>query len=146
MTDIHPTRIHPARAAAQASRDAVRAKDRSAWLGLFADDGCVEDPVGPSGFDPEGRGHHGRGEIGAFWDMTIAKADAIEFDYTDSFACGTEVAYVGTIRTTVAGMRIDAEGVFVYRVDDVGRIASLRAFWEVERALATAGAVPGDAG
>ncbi|MDF0530707.1 nuclear transport factor 2 family protein [Tsukamurella sp. 8F] len=132
------TDADPARAVAEASRKAVRAKDKDAWLALFAEDGWVEDPVGPSGFDPDGRGHHGRDEIAAFWDKAIALADTIEFDYTDSFACGREVAYTGAIRTTVAGTRIDAEGVFVYRVDPEGRLMSLRAFWEVDRAMATA--------
>ncbi|GAA4398987.1 nuclear transport factor 2 family protein [Tsukamurella soli] len=146
MTDIHPARIHPARIAAEASRTAVRAKDKQAWLALFADDGVVEDPVGRSAFDPEGRGHHGRDAIAAFWDATIANADTIEFDYRDSFACGDEVAYVGTIRTSVGGMRIDAEGVFVYRADGAGRIASLRAFWEVDRAMATATQEAADTG
>ena len=45
---------HPARAAAQASMAAVAAGDRSAWLALFADNAVVEDPIGPSMFDPEG--------------------------------------------------------------------------------------------
>lgn len=129
---------HPARRAGLASQAAVRAKDRAGWLALFADDGWVEDPIGPSGFDPEGKGHHGRAAIAAFWDMAIAPTDSIEFLLTDSFACGSEAAFVGTIRTRLAGTRIDAEGVFSYRVDPDGRIRSLRAFWEIDRAMATA--------
>ena len=35
---------------------AVAAGDRSAWLALFADNAVVEDPIGPSMFDPEGAG------------------------------------------------------------------------------------------
>lgn len=128
---------HPARVAGAASRKAVSAKDKAAWLDLFAEDGCVEDPVGPSAFDPEGTGHRGRDAIAAFWDQTIANTDHIEFRFTDSFACGDECANVGTIRTTIGGQIIDAEGVFMYRVDSAGRIASLRAFWEFDRAMRT---------
>lgn len=129
---------HPARAAGHASQAAVRAKDKQAWLDLFADDGWVEDPIGPSGFDPEGKGHHGRDAIAAFWDMAIAGTESIEFLFDDSFACGDEIAFTGRIRTTMAGMRIDAEGVFTYRVNSAGKIQALRAYWEVDRAVATA--------
>lgn len=117
---------------------AVEAGDREAWLALFADDGWVEDPVGPSGFDPAGTGHHGHAAIAAFWDMAIAPTDSIEFLLTDSFAGGHEAAFVGTIRTRLGGTQIDAEGVFTYCVDPDGRIRSLRAFWEIDRAMATA--------
>ena len=135
-TDI--TAEHPARAAGLASQAAARSKDKQAWLALFAEDGCIEDPVGPSGFDPEGKGHRGKEAIAAFYDMAIAKTDSIEFVFDDSFACGNEVAFTGLIRTSIGGSVIDAEGVFTYRVDDEGKIAALRAFWEVDRAMATA--------
>ncbi|MFD1048971.1 nuclear transport factor 2 family protein, partial [Kibdelosporangium lantanae] len=35
------------------------------------------------------------------------------------------------------GMRVDTEGVFTYRVGPDGLIRALRAFWEVDRAMAT---------
>lgn len=95
-------------------------------------------PVGPSGFDPEGKGHHGREAISKFYDMTIATADKLEFLIDDSLVCGNENVNIGKIRTTIGGSIIDAEGVFVYRVNDAGKIASLRAFWEVDRAMKTA--------
>jgi steroid delta-isomerase len=130
--------VHPARAAAARSMDAVRRGAKDEWLALFADDAVVEDPVGPSIFDPSGAGHHGKAAISAFWDKAIALAERIEFDVVDSFAAGCEVANVGTISTFLpGGVRVDAEGVFVYRVDGAGLISSLRAFWETERAMAT---------
>lgn len=128
---------HPARVAGAASRAAVTAKDKQAWLDLFAEDGCVEDPVGPSVFDPAGAGHRGREAIAAFWDNAIAKTDSVEFDFTDSFACGDECANVGVIRSVMGGHVIEAEGVFVYRVNAAGKIVSLRAFWEFDRAMRT---------
>lgn len=132
---------HPARAAGLASQAAVRARDKDAWLALFAEDAVVEDPIGPSGFDPEGKGHRGRDAIAAFWDKAIAGTESIEFLFGDSFACGSEVAFTGIIRTVVGGHRIDAEGVFTYKVDEIGKITALRAFWEVDRAMATAAPV-----
>ncbi|MCM6772899.1 nuclear transport factor 2 family protein [Nocardia sp. CDC159] len=131
------TTEHPARLAGRASQAAVRARDKQAWLDLFAPDGIVEDPIGPSVFDPEGRGHRGRAAIAAFWDRAIAPTESIEFVFDDSFACGDEVAFTGLIRTRLGGHVIDAEGVFTYRVDAEGRIAALRAFWETDRAMAT---------
>jgi hypothetical protein len=132
------TTEHPARVAGLASQTAVRSRDKEAWLDLFAADGIVEDPVGPSGFDPEGKGHRGRDAIAAFWDKVIAQTESIEFLFNDSFACGKEVAFTGTIRSKLGGHQIDADGVYTYRVDDSGKITALRAFWEVDRAMATA--------
>jgi steroid Delta-isomerase len=132
------TVTHPARVAARRSMDAVTRGAKDEWLALFAEDAVVEDPVGPSMFDPNGTGHHGRAAISAFWDKAIALAERFEFDVIDSFAAGDEVANVGTISAFLpGGIRIDTEGVFVYRVDEAGLIRSLRAFWETDRAMAT---------
>lgn len=113
------------------------AGDREAWLSVFADDAVVEDPVGPSPMDPDGTGHRGREAIAAFWDATIAPM-GLRFDLRDSFACGNEVANVGTIHLTTAdGAQGRTEGVFTYRVDDDGLVTSLRAHWELERTMAS---------
>jgi steroid delta-isomerase len=37
-----------------------------------------------------------------------------------------------------SGYRVVAEGVFTYRVDDDGKIVALRAYWELDRAAASA--------
>ena len=129
---------HPAHAAGRRSREAAIAKDKDAWLALFAEDAIVEDPVGPSPFDPEGKGHRGLDAISRFWDLTIANTDKLEFDFRDSFRCGNEEANVGAIITTFGGHQITAEGVFTYRVNDEGKLVALRAYWEVDRATATA--------
>lgn len=129
----------PARAAALRSYRAVDAGDKDGWLALFAEDGSVEDPVGPSGFDPEGKGHHGHVGIAKFWDMAIANVERFEFVIRDSHACGNEVANVGTITSFLpGGYRVDTDLVMHYTVDDQGKVRSLRAFWETERAMATA--------
>jgi steroid delta-isomerase len=133
-----PNGDHPARAASRRSMDAVSRGAKDEWLALFAPDAVVEDPVGPSIFDPNGAGHHGPDGLSAFWDATIGNADRIAFSVRDSFAAGDEVANVGTITSFLPdGSRLDAEGVFVYRVGSDGLIRSLRAFWEFERAMAT---------
>jgi steroid delta-isomerase len=129
---------HPARAASIKSRAAVIAKRKEDWLALFAPDAVVEDPVGPSMFDPEGKGHHGHDGIAKFWDVAIAGVQRFHFTIEDSFANGDSCANVGTITTILEdGTRVDTEGVFVYRVDEQGLITSMRAHWELDRAMAT---------
>jgi ketosteroid isomerase-like protein len=114
------------------SRAAVQAGDRDGWLDLFAEDAVVQDPIGPSPFDPDGTGHHGREAIAAFYDTVIGPSDAITFEIEQSYLCGDEVADVGIIRTTLAGGTHQAvvRGVYTYRSNGAGKLAALRAFWE----------------
>jgi ketosteroid isomerase-like protein len=121
---------------ARRSQAAVRAKDRAAWLGLFAADAVVADPVGRSPLDPAGSGHRGLAAIAAFYDAVIAPNEQINFEIERSYLCGDEVADVGTIRTTLPGGKhiVVVRGVYTYRSDGAGRLAALRAYWEFEAA------------
>lgn len=135
------TAEQPARAAARRSMEAVHRKDKKAWLDNFADDAVVQDPVGRSGFDPEGRGHCGREAIAAFWERWIAP-NRVLFAVRESYAGGDEVANVGSITTVLpGGAAMVVQGVFTYRVDAAGKVVALRAFWEPARI----GAVPAPA-
>ena len=127
-----------AREMSKRSMAAVKARDKEAWLALWADDGWVEDPIGESFIDPTGLGHHGPEGRAAFWDNNIGSTESIEFELKDSFACGNEVANVATIHITLPGGTTSrCEGVFVYRVDGEGKLRSLRAYWELDRMMAT---------
>ncbi len=129
---------HPARDASLASYDAVSRKDKDAWLALFADDGWIEDPVGPSIFDPDGKGHHGAEGRSHFWDLTIAPVERFVFEIKDSFVAGNECANFATFHTTLAnGYAAYTDCVVIYRVNDEGKIVSLRAIWEFDRTMAT---------
>ncbi len=120
-----------ARALGQASMAAVEAGDREAWLALFTEDAVVEDPIGPSSFDPEGHGHRGREAIARFYDTVIAANESIRFAIRQSFLCGDEAANVGVIRITFpGGSAVEVDGVYTYHQSPDGRIDSLRAFWE----------------
>jgi steroid delta-isomerase len=122
---------HPARVLSLRSMTAVEGQDREAWLGLFADDAVVADPVGPSPFDPEGKGHRGPAAIAAFYDNVIAQG-RITFAVRESFAAGDECANVGTITTTFPdGSAVAVDLVSVYTADPSGRLGSLRAYWEL---------------
>ena len=113
------------------------AHDKQAWLAVFADDAVIEDPIGPSHFDPEGKGHRGKGAIAKFYDMAIAPS-SLTFNFEKTYECGNEEANVGHIVIESGGYRVIAEGVFTYRVDDTGQMTALRAYWELDQAAASA--------
>jgi len=138
MTQAQDKTKHPAHEAGRRSREAVTARDKEAWLAVFTEDAIVEDPIGPSALDPEGKGHRGRDAISAFWDKAIAPTDKIEFVFDKTYQCGNEEANIGHILITAAGHQVTAEGVFTYKVDADGKMLALRAFWEVDQATASA--------
>lgn len=112
----------------------AEAKDRDGWLALFAADGSVEDPVGSSPFDPDGKGHRGIAAVTAFYDNVIAMSEAVRFDMRQWAECGDECAFAGTIQITLPGGQTGSvELVNIYRVDDEGKVASLRSFWEFDK-------------
>src|ERR1022692_209887 len=125
-----------ARELARRSQAAVRAKDREAWLSLFAADAVVADPIGPSPLDPAGQGHRGLAAIATFYDTVIAPNERISFEIERSYLCGDEVADVGVIRTTLPGGDhvVVVRGVYTYRGDGAGKLAALRAYWEFDAA------------
>ena len=128
----------PVHLAGKRSREAVIARDKEAWLDVFADDAVVEDPIGPSTFDPEGKSHRGLDAISAFWDTVIAPTDKLEFNYHTVYQCGDEEANIGAIVTTMGGHQMTTEGVFTYKVNDDGKLVALRAYWEMDRTAASA--------
>ncbi len=120
-----------ARDLSRMSAERIKAHDREGWLALFADDAVVEDPVGPSMFDTEGKGHHGPTGIAHFYDTAIAPNKDVTFEIHQSHLCGSEVANVVTLHITQGdGNQFKLPCVIVYKQAPNGKIASLRAFWE----------------
>jgi hypothetical protein len=68
---------------AELSLDAAGRRDRAEWLGLFAHDGRVEDPVGSTP-------HVGHVQIGRFYDTFIGPRE-ITFDSRADFVAGSTV-------------------------------------------------------
>jgi ketosteroid isomerase-like protein len=129
MLDSKLESKHAAQRASFASPQRVKEKDKAGWLELFADDAVVQDPVGPSHFDPSGQGHRGKDAIGRFWDIAIGTVD-FDFDIQQSYPCGDECANVWVGKITAAdGSKGEVPMVTIYRVNDAGKITSLRAFW-----------------
>jgi ketosteroid isomerase-like protein len=131
------SRKHPARDAAIQSILCIEAADREGWLSLWDEDGVIEDPVGKSPLDPEGKGHRGIDAVTRFYDRVIAPSD-LRFTIRQSFAAGDECANVGTITTRAkSGAVTCTELVMVYRVNCSGKLVSLRAFWEFDDTAAS---------
>ncbi len=135
-----PNDPHPARTASQRSYSAVAKGDLEEWLTVYAEDAVIEDPVGTSMFDPDGTGHRGHEGIRAFWEQAIAPIATFEFDIHDSFANpgSNTCANIGRIRTSFPdGSHTTTELIMVYVVHDDGRVASMKAYWEPDRTMAT---------
>lgn len=134
-----PDTPHPARVAARESMTAVAEGRKEDWLALFAPDALIEDPVGPSMLDPEGKGHRGRDGIGRFWDQNFGAVTRFHFAVKDSFANGPCCANVVTITMWLGegGATMNVDMVAVYTVSEEGTITSIRAHWEPGRAMAT---------
>jgi hypothetical protein len=148
-----PTTSLPPRAAlldcARASPVAVLAKDRQAWLALFAEGASVLDPVGTPACR---KGAHtlgpadGPDDLARFYDCFIAPS-TIRFDVHRDLVSGRTVVRDVTIHTTGrAGVPTAVPAHLVYTVADVPgplRIARLEAFWQsadVMRSVRRAGA------
>jgi steroid delta-isomerase len=102
--------------------------DKAAVVALFAPDGEFHDPVGTPP-------HVGHEAIGAFFDQVRTMARAFALAPKDIIVCGSEAAMVFEIHVTIddtTSMIID--GVEIFALDEQGRIASLRAYWDMSRA------------
>jgi ketosteroid isomerase-like protein len=116
------------------SMEMTETKDRDGWLGLFADDAVVEDPVGPSFIDSDGKGQRGKEAITAFYDNVISQSESIKFTIRQTIECGDEVANIGEIRITLPGNQVGiVPMVNIYKVNAEGKLASLRSFWEQDK-------------
>ncbi len=100
----------------------LSAGDREGWLALFADDATMEDPVGT----PLKRG---KDEIGAFFDQSVAAADAVELrGMGATVIVGNEAAFAMEVRPTVGGAAMTMPVIDVMTFDDDAKITTQRAF------------------
>jgi steroid delta-isomerase len=126
---------YPAKIAAMKSREYVHNHDKAGWLGLFAPDAVIEDPIGVSYLDPNGRGHGTPEAREIFWNSNIANSD-ITITIHDSYGAANECANHVTLdlKSEVDGARshIRIKGIFTYSANDEGLLTALRGYWEPE--------------
>lgn len=129
---------HPAQRGAALSARYASARNKTAWLGLYADDAIIQDPVGVSPLDPTGLGHRGREALSRFWDMIIAPGN-MTYRIRESYACGDECANVWSLTNKLpGGDDITVDLVSIYTVNAAGKLTAMRAYWsyaEVEQKL-----------
>ncbi|MCV7289945.1 nuclear transport factor 2 family protein [Mycolicibacterium wolinskyi] len=113
--------------AAERSPQAAGAHDRDGWVGLFADGGQVEDPVGS-------RPHIGRERIARFYDTFIGPRDITfhrDVDIVDATTVIRDLELEVAMGSSVT-MRIPAYLRYVLRAGADGpQIAELQAYWEL---------------
>jgi ketosteroid isomerase-like protein len=120
-----------AAAVARRAMAAVEEKRREDWLGLFADDARIEDPVGHL---PE---IVGRAALAQFWDQAIASLASVDFEVTRQWDGGDEAMLLATVSIAGAnGVEVSYDGTFNYALDETGRISALRAFWDLPAVVA----------
>jgi hypothetical protein len=112
---------------AERSPAAAGARDRKTWVGLFAADGSVEDPVGSTP-------HRGVAAIGRFYDTFIGPR-VIRFHPHIDIVVGPTVVRDGQLEVTMASTLTLMVPVYIrYDMrDDAGelKITALSAFWEL---------------
>ena len=124
---------HPAITASENSAKFAMAKDKESWLGLFADDAFLADPVGKSILDPEGQGHRGKAAIERFWDNVIAKAN-VTLVASQRIACdNTCVAVLQATNDLGGGITTVIDMVGLYEVNAEGKLSSLKVYWDFDQ-------------
>lgn len=111
---------------------AGREGDRDAWLGLFADDATLEDPVGTDVV-------RGRAELEAFWDRTIGRTDGFDNTLRELRVAGDSAAFLFDLFITWKGTRYVVSPIDVQTYDADGRITSMRAYWSTDDMVAADG-------
>jgi steroid delta-isomerase len=112
------------RATVQHYAEVFSAGDKEGYVGLFADDATLEDPVGAGV-------HTGTDAIGAFWDQTREMTAEIELRITGPIrVAGNEAAFPGEARPKLGDAAMMVPIVDTIAFDDDGKITQLRAFWD----------------
>jgi hypothetical protein len=116
---------------------------------MWAEDGIIEDPIGPTVLDPDGKGHSTPEAREAFYDRNIANAD-IEYIIHDTYTAHLECANIVTLNVVmqVEGKTYSQQvnGVFTYSCNEAGKLTALRGFWEFDEGMATFKEVTSDHG
>ncbi len=99
-------------------------RDRDAYVGLFADDAWIEDPVGSPRLE-------GREAIGGFFDQSSGMADSIELRQTGPVRVAAgECAFPMQARPDIGGTTFVVDIIDVMTFTDDGHITTMRAFWD----------------
>ena len=113
-------------AAVDKSPQATAAHDKAAWVGMFTEDGRIEDPVGS-------RPHVGIAQIGRFYDTFIGPRQ-ITFHRDLDIVSGTSVVRDLTLEIMLGSVVLMVPMFIRYdlrQVENDWQVSSLRAYWEL---------------
>jgi steroid delta-isomerase len=115
--------------------DTVRTLDTDAWVGSFAEDGVVQDPVGA----PEVRGHD---KLRSFFEAVKSSFRGIDLQEHLVVPIPPRAAVKWIAHgETHQGLKADFEGISVFVFAEDGRIRDMRVYWDeqdVQRQFALA--------
>ena len=126
---------HPAVLARENSNKFTMAGDRESWLGLFAEDAFLANPVGKSPFDPTGEGFRGKAELKRYWDTVFARTK-LTIVVTQQLVSDNICAVV--LRTTNdfgGGATTEMDQIGIYEVNDDGKLISVKVYWDWDALL-----------
>ena len=129
------SKAHPAVTASENSAKFAMAKDKESWLGLFAEDAFLADPVGKSMLDPDGKGHQGKAAIERFWDNVIAKAN-LTLVASQRIPCDNTCVAVLQATNDLGGIKTVVDMVGLYEVNEDGKLSSLKVYWDFSELMA----------
>ena len=129
------SKAHPAVTASENSAKFAMAKDKESWLGLFAEDAFLADPVGKSMLDPDGEGHQGKAAIERFWDNVIAKAN-LTLVASQRIPCDNTCVAVLQATNDLGGIKTVVDMVGLYEVNENGKLSSLKVYWDFSELMA----------
>lgn len=110
-------------AVVERSPEAAAAHDREAWVGLFAHDAQIEDPVGS-------RPHRGTAQIARFYDTFIGPR-GIVFHRDVDLVVGTTVIRDLELEVTMASTLTLRIPIYMRYEIELEKIVALQAFWEL---------------
>ena len=112
------------RATVDAYCAAFSSGDRAGYVGLFADEAWIEDPIGsPRLTGPEA--------IGGFFDQSSSLAESIELRRTGPVRAAVgEGAFPMQARPNIGGTTFVVDIIDVMTFDDAGKITTMRAYWD----------------
>ena len=108
----------------RAQYDAWNRGDREAWLACFERDVRLEDPVG--GVPKKGRKH-----LEETWDRSFTDEQSWTMNPLIMKVSGNEVALLGRNAGVVRGHEVEIESIEVWRLNENGLVANLRAFYDL---------------
>jgi steroid delta-isomerase len=125
---------HLALAASRESWRCVQAHDKQGWLDLMSDDILIEDPIGGGVTNATGTGARGKEEVAAFYDANVAPNNlTMTCEATFLASSPHEVAHVLSLRIEFdGGGAATVRGIFTYRVNDDGKLTSMRGYWTMD--------------